>query len=328
MELLEPQLNFTPSGMLNPADWGLILAEGSDAGTFLQGQLTNDVILLPTGQSRLSGYCSAKGRLLASFVVLKLSQEQFLMVCHKDLIAAMVKRLSMFVLRAKVKISDATSQFQVSGFLGDAAAASCPALVSEPPWRVVQQAGFYFIQLQPAKTATAYLARVLRIGISQAPQSHEVIPPSYAEISNQDWQLAEVLSGISMVQTATAEAFVPQMLNYESVEGVSFKKGCYPGQEVVARSQFRGTLKRRAFLVVCSEPLQVGQEVFSADDGDQACGMVSSAAKFEPLDGQSPQWWGIASLQLSASQNVLHLAHVTGPVIQRFAMPYPLLEDI
>jgi folate-binding protein YgfZ len=299
MELLEPQLNFTPSGMLNPADWGLILAEGSDAGTFLQGQLTNDVILLPTGQSRLSGYCSAKGRLLASFVVLKLSQEQFLMVCHKDLIAAMVKRLSMFVLRAKVKISDATSQFQVSGFLGDAAAASCPALVSEPPWRVVQQAGFYFIQLHPAKTATAYLARVLRIGISQAPQSHEVTPPSYAEISNQDWQLAEVLSGISMVQTATAEAFVPQMLNYESVEGVSFKKGCYPGQEV-----------------------------FSADDGDQACGMVSSAAKFEPLDGQSPQWWGIASLQLSASQNVLHLAHVTGPVIQRFAMPYPLLEDI
>jgi len=328
MESLEPQLNFSPSGMLNPADWGLILAEGNDAGTFLQGQLTNDVILLPTGQSRLSGYCSAKGRLIASFVVLKLSQEKFLMVCHKDLIAAMVKRLSMFVLRSKVKITDATSQFQVSGFLGDAAAASCPALVSEPPWRVVQQSGFYFIQLHPARTATAHLARVLRIGISEAPESHELIPPSHAEISNQDWQLAEVLSGISMVQTATAEAFVPQMLNYESVEGVSFKKGCYPGQEVVARSQFRGTLKRRAFLVVCAEPLQVGQEIFSAHDAEQACGMVSSAAKFEPLDGQSPQWWGIASLQLSASQNDLHLAHLTGPVIQRYAMPYPLLEDI
>jgi tRNA-modifying protein YgfZ len=118
MELLEPQLNFSPSGVLSPSNWGLILAEGPDAGSFLQGQLTNDVLLLPAGQSRFSGYCSAKGRLLASFIVLKISSDKFLLVCHQNLIAATVKRLSMFVLRAKVKLTDASSDFQVLGYLG------------------------------------------------------------------------------------------------------------------------------------------------------------------------------------------------------------------
>ena len=84
MDLIEPHLKFSPSGLLTPQHWGLILAEGPDAGTFLQGQLTNDVLLLPEGQARFAGYCSAKGRLLGSFVVLKISKEKYLMVCHQD----------------------------------------------------------------------------------------------------------------------------------------------------------------------------------------------------------------------------------------------------
>jgi tRNA-modifying protein YgfZ len=328
MELLEPQLNFSPSGVLSPSDWGLILAEGLDAGTFLQGQLTNDVLLLPTGQSRLSGYCSAKGRLLASFIVLKLSQDKFLLVCHKDLISATVKRLSMFVLRAKVKISDASSDYQILGYLGQAALDSSPALLAAAPWFVSHQAESYSVQLHPAKTLAGSLPRVLQISLQAAASVNEFKQNPIPAISNQDWLLAEVLSGISMVQTATVEAFVPQMLNYESVEGVSFKKGCYPGQEVVARSQFRGTLKRRAFVVACQEPLQVGQDIFSSDEPDQACGMVSSAAKLETAQGQQPAWWGIASLQLSALQSTLHLGQSAGAVIQPHAMPYHLLADI
>jgi folate-binding protein YgfZ len=131
-----------------------------------------------------------------------------------------------------------------------------------------------------------------------------------------------------MVQTATAEAFVPQMLNYESVGGVSFKKGCYPGQEVVARSQFRGTLKRRAFIVSCPAPMQVGQEIFSSEDAEQACGMVSSASKFEFLEGQAPEWWGIASLQISATEHSLELGSAGGPSLMLKSLPYPLLEDL
>ena len=328
MELLEPQLNFSPSGVLSPSNWGLILAEGPDAGSFLQGQLTNDVLLLPAGQSRFSGYCSAKGRLLASFIVLKISADKFLLVCHQNLIAATVKRLSMFVLRAKVKLTDASSEFQVLGYLGQAAADISPALVAAAPWHVSQQAESYFIQLHPGKTSTGTLARVLQISQNRTSDDTPLKTAPAPSISSQDWQLAEVLSGISMVQTESSEAFVPQMLNYESVEGVSFKKGCYPGQEVVARSQFRGTLKRRAFVVSCSEPMHVGQEVFSADDKEQACGVVSSAAKFEPARSHKAQWWGIASLQLSALQNALHLGQADGAVMQAHALPYPLLEDI
>ena len=328
MELLEPQLNFSPSGVLSPSNWGLILAEGPDAGSFLQGQLTNDVLLLPAGQSRFSGYCSAKGRLLASFIVLKLSSDKFLLVCHQNLIAATVKRLSMFVLRAKVKLTDASSEFQVLGYLGKAAADISPALVAAAPWHVSQQAESYFIQLHPAKTATGKLARVLQISQNKNSDDTPLKTAPAPSISSQDWQLAEVLSGISMIETGTSEAFVPQMLNYESVEGVSFKKGCYPGQEVVARSQFRGTLKRRAFVVSCSEPMHVGQEVFSAEDTEQACGVVSSAAKFEPAGSHKAQWWGIASLQLTALQNALHLRQADGASMQAYALPYPLLEDI
>jgi len=328
MELLEPQLNFSPSGVLSPSDWGLILAEGPDAGSFLQGQLTNDVLLLPSGQSRFSGYCSAKGRLLASFIVLKISSDKFLLVCHQNLIAATVKRLSMFVLRAKVKLTDASADFQVLGYLGQAAADISPALVAAAPWHVIQHAESYFIQLHPGKTTTGKLARVLQISQNSTSDDTPLKTAPAPSISSQDWQLAEVLSGISMVQTESSEAFVPQMLNYESVEGVSFKKGCYPGQEVVARSQFRGTLKRRAFVVSCSEPMHVGQEVFSADDKEQACGVVSSAAKFEPAGSHKAQWWGIASLQLSALQNALHLGQAEGAVMQAYALPYPLLEDI
>jgi folate-binding protein YgfZ len=167
------------------------------------------------------------------------------------------------------------------------------------------------------------------MGLKESPSSLAFLNQSLPSATENEWQLAEVLSGISSVQTATTEAFVPQMLNYESVEGVSFKKGCYPGQEVVARSQFRGTLKRRAFIVACHSPMQVGQEVFSADDQDQACGTVASVAENDNASQtEAPRWWGIVSMQINAATQVLHAGHPEGPELHLHALPYPLLEDI
>ena len=327
MKPIESDLKFSPSGMLTPPDWGLILAEGPDTGTFLQGQLTNDALLLPVGQARFAGYCSAKGRLMASFIVLKISKEKFLMICHKDLLQATVKRLSMFVMRAKVKLSDATEQYELRGFLGDTAEKACPALISEPPWRASTDGENSFIKLHSARTDNTSVARLLWVGMKDHPNTHSFLRQPYSPVLESDWQLAEVLSGISMVQTATSEAFVPQMLNYESVEGVSFKKGCYPGQEVVARSQFRGTLKRRAYIVSSQEPLQVGQEVFTADEPEQACGTVASAAS-SASTANDTAWWGIVSMQISAATQALHLGNTNGPQLMVKALPYPLLEDI
>ena len=134
----------------------------------------------------------------------------------------------------------------------------------------------------------------------------------------------EVKSGVATLSQPVFEAFVPQMLNYESVGGVNFKKGCYPGQEVVARSQFRGTLKRRAYLVHSAEALTVGQEVFHSSDAEQPCGTVVQAA-VHPAGG----FEAIVSMQTSAAlEGSLHAGSASGVALTLLPLPYPLLDDI
>ena len=137
------------------------------------------------------------------------------------------------------------------------------------------------------------------------------------------WQWGEVRSGIATLTTPVAEAFVPQMLNYESVGGVNFKKGCYPGQEIVARGQFRGTLERRAFVAHADAELATGQEVFKASDPEQPAGVVAEAAR-APGGG----WDAIVSLQLTAAEAGDLRAGTAGPRPEAAAVTYPLLADI
>jgi folate-binding protein YgfZ len=133
------------------------------------------------------------------------------------------------------------------------------------------------------------------------------------------------MSGVSTISQPLFEALVPQMLNYESVGGVNFKKGCYPGQEVVARSQFRGILKRRAYIVRGSSPMHAGQEIFSTMDPDQACGVVVQAAA-EP---GTAAWVGIAALQVQAAeQGGLALDSAGDSSVELLPLPYALLDDV
>src|SRR6185369_9233498 len=136
------------------------------------------------------------------------------------------------------------------------------------PWSKTVIGNASVVRLYPAGAA----ARTLYV----APLGETA--PAGPELSHERWMWGEVRSGIATITAPIAEAFVPQMLNYESVGGVNFKKGCYPGQEVVARSQFRGTLKRRAYLAHCPAALQAGQEIFHESDAGQACGLVAQAA--------------------------------------------------
>ena len=168
----------------------------------------------------------------------------------------------------------------------------------------------------------------------------QVDPALQPTLSPQIWSWAEVMAAVATITQPVVEAFVPQMLNYESVGGVSFKKGCYPGQEVVARSQFRGTLKRRAYLVESHAPLAVGQEVFSPLDADQACGTVVQAAQrpaeLGVADDQAGQakpagasWNAIVSMQVAAAEHgSLTLSTATGPALALLPLPYALLDDI
>jgi folate-binding protein YgfZ len=291
---------------------GIIRAAGSDAASFLHNQLTNDVLLMKEGQCRLAAFCNAKGRMQASFVVYKRSAEEVLLICRKDLIAQTVKRLSMFVLRAKAKLSDASDEFQLLGLAGDAALATLNGASAEP-WHRHAAGVADVLTLYPALGQS----RALWIAPKDMPA------PAGVALSTDLWQVGEVMSGIAWVELATFEAFVPQMLNYESVDGVNFKKGCYPGQEVVARSQFRGTLKRRAFIAHSAVAMAAGQDVFSSLDATQPCGLVAQSAS----DGASHV--AVIELQLSATENSrLHLGAADGPVLSLLPMPYALRDDI
>lgn len=294
---------------------GVIRVAGADAASFLQGQLTQDIVLLGDDGARLAGYCNAKGRMQVSFIAIKRSAEEVLLLCARDSVAPMVKRLSMFVLRAKAKLSDATAEYRMIGLCGSAVDALKSAAA---PWSRMDLGAASVVFLYPG----AGVSRACWLAPIDAPA------PSGPELPLAYWHWLSVRSGIAMVGPATFEAFVPQMLNYESVGGVNFKKGCYPGQEVVARSQFRGTLKRRAYLVHSASPLALGQEVFHASDLEQGCGLVAAAAPCP--DGQG--FDGIVSMQISAAEDSaagqLRLGGADGAALSVLPLPYPLLEDI
>lgn len=290
---------------------GVIRVEGEDAVKFLHGQLTQDFSLLGMDQARLAALCSAQGRMLASFVGFKRSPSEVLLLVQRDMLAAMVKRLSMFVLRAKVKITDATDQFVLTGEVhegsGDAA----------HPWKLTPETDEVhasLVELYPSMGNR----RAIRVAAAEArPEG------ATGALTEAIWHWLDVRSGVVLIGEALTGALVPQMLNYESVGGVSFKKGCYPGQEVVARSQYRGTLKRRGFVVSSEGELAAGQEIFTAADPDQPCGVVAAAAE-NPAGGFD----AVVSLQLASADQDLHGGSTTGPTLKLLPLPYVLRDDI
>jgi folate-binding protein YgfZ len=304
-------MSYTLNGITPLPHLGVIRAEGEDAAKFLHGQLTQDFSLLGLSEARLAAFCSAKGRMQASFVAFKRSHEEIWLVCSRDLLAATLKRLSMFVLRSKVKLSDAGESVLLCGVAG----AALQALATGTPaaWTQQRHGEASLVPLYPADGQ----ARALWLAPAGTPL------PQGPALRVEDWLWGEVRSGVATVTQPIFEAFVPQMLNYESVGGVNFKKGCYPGQEVVARSQFRGTLKRRAYLAHCPAEIKAGQEIFDAADGSQPCGIVAQAAA-APQGG----WDAIVSLQTASAQSQLQVGQAGGPGLGLLALPYALLEDI
>lgn len=288
---------------------GVIRAQGEEAAAFLQSQLTQDMAAIAPGQARLAGLCNAKGRMLASFVACRHAPDEFWLVCSRDLLAATLKKLSMFVLRAKVKLSDATPSHRLLGCIGSDAIAAVPAdsgaaLLKLPVWG---QPGL------PERAVAVFPAS------GANPESY--LPPT---LDSALWDWMDVHSGVARVGAAVAGQFVPQTLNYESCGGVNFKKGCFPGQEVVARSQFRGAIKRRAYLAHADAELVAGADVYAPADPEQPCGTVVQAAP-APNGG----WDAIVSLQIAAAeQGGLHATAVDGTTLTLGTLPYLLLEDI
>ncbi len=306
-----------PSGALPLSDWGLIRAAGPDARSFLHGQLTQDVQGLGSGQARLAGFCSAKGRLMATFVVWPAADDELLLACSADLLPTTLKRLSMFVLRAKCKLSDASADRSLWGAVGAAALA---LLGDRPaaPWQVLDSGSSRVVRLPDALIDGLPVARCLI-------ESAAATPPSGLPLLDASaWLALEALSGVPRIVAATAEHFVPQMVNLELVGGVNFQKGCYPGQEVVARSQYRGTLKRRGFGLTGDAAMAPGQEIFHSTDPAQPAGEVVLAGSL-----RAGRFDALAELKLSATADgSLHLGAADGPPLQLATLPYHLPADV
>ncbi len=291
------------NGVAALGDWGVIRAVGPEAATFLHGQLTNDTEHLAVGAACLAGYCSPKGRLLASFIVWRAAKEELLLACHASVLPATLKRLSMFVLRAKCKLSDASTELPLCGAAG---ATAQGLLVDAPVWSARTADDRTVIRLPDAEG----VPRALVAGAA----------PVGEPLSLDSWRWLEVRSGIAVIEAATTDQFVPQMLNFEIVGGVNFQKGCYPGQEIVARAQYRGTVKRRAFLFDTEGAALAGQEIFHSGDAAQPAGRVANAAP--NLRGGASV---LAEVKLAAlPAGSLHLGAPDGPVLTRQALPYAL----
>lgn len=284
-------------------DVSLLQFSGPDAPAFLHGQLTCDVLALKPGSSTYGGYCSPKGRLLATFLLWP-DADGYMMMLPAALAESIRKRLSMYVLRAKVKIEDVTSRLACIGVTGADAAQEVAALggaLPEQRHRVTMRAGITVVHLPEQRHLLVM------------PQAPEQVPAD-----DGSWAAADVAAGIPFIVPATQDEFVPQMVNLDLIDALSYTKGCYPGQEIVARTHYLGRLKQRMFRARVAAAVNAGDKLYSADLGDQAGGMI--VAGVPARNGGSDV---LAVLRTAnAGNEPYHLGSQQGPSLEITALPY------
>ena len=303
---------------------GVIVAEGAEAADFLHKQLSNDVNHLTTETARLAGYCSPKGRLLSTLLLWReadKNSDQIFLQLPATLLPAILKRLRMFILRAKASLRDASDDTILLG-LGGAQATQVLgnwfAQLPDTPYGTASNEYGCVIRVADAFAAARY---EWRLTSQLAEQIWPQLTQQLAPVASRVWGLSEIAAGVPQVLPATQEKFVPQMINYELIGGVNFKKGCYPGQEIVARSQYLGKLKRRmhAARIVGAQVVQAGDEVFSMDDPNQACGMVVNAER--AADGA---FACLIEIKIALLGSSIRHASIDGPICEFGPLPYAL----
>ena len=298
---------------------GVISVHGADAGSFLQAQLSNDVSQLDDGsRSQLDAYCTPKGRMLGLMRVFRQGDGYYLRL-PQDTLEAVLQRLRMYVLRAAVTLEDATDNFLRLGVSGAAAAEELQAVAGALPDGVdqaVHRGDLSILQVAGVQPRYEVYARSL----AAARSLWDALNVRGAPVGEPAWRLLEILAGLPAVFASTAELFVPQMANLQLVNGVSFKKGCYPGQEIVARMQYLGTLKRRMYLgrIDADGRVEPGESLFPAADSEQPVGRIVDAQP-HPDGGQA----ALAVLQIkSAAAADVYLGASDGPSFVLQDLPY------
>lgn len=296
---------------------------GEDAQSFLQSQFTNDVNEVNATHGQLNSYCTPKGRMMAIFYICQW-QDNYYLVIPNDIASAVMQRIQMYVMRAKVTITERSDQFRIHALFGQQAEQTLSQLNFQAPkndYETNSLEGGCCIRIP------GIVPRYILFGeesISNLIDKKVADDESNISISTPEyWQWLDIMSGIPMIYTETQEAFVPQMTNLELISGVSFSKGCYPGQEVVARLHYLGNANRRMYRIESSEIIEIktGDDIYASDsEKNQAIGKVVTA-----ITTGTQGVTALAVLRVEAAENnKLAISSSTGPEVKIMSLPYEI----
>ncbi len=259
-----------PNQIINLDDLTSLLVTGKDATKFLHAQFTNDLANLPVNSWQYSGYCTPKGRLLAFMTIARINDNEYLLITPAEISESFLARLRMFVMRDDVTISPQDKQLHIVGIVSSADVLSSNGLATAlETGELITADNTYLLTINQKTGRYLYIAdsgRISRLPLDPADRTY--------------WTQLDIQAGIPAVVTATLEAFVPQMVNLDLIGAVNFKKGCYPGQEVVARVHYLGKIKQRMFVATApaNKLARPGDKVYYARQKDKAAGTVVQAA--------------------------------------------------
>ena len=297
------------------SQFGILSVSGEDAPSFLQNMLSSDVREVSVQQAQMSSLNTAKGRMLATVLIWKCDTNFYLQL-PQSLCSTIIKRLSMYVLRSKVKIEEVSDRVVCMGLSGEGA-----ITLLEQRFGSFPQSSFAVEQHDNVSVICMDKQRYLICTTPQvAPALWQNLAAKVRVVGSCCWDWLNIRNGIPIVTLATQEQFVPQMANLELIGGVSFKKGCYPGQEIVARIQYLGKSKRRMYLAHIEGDAQAGDQLFSVEGEGQICGMVANAA-LAPEGGTDL----LAVVQLDSYEaQTVHLGALQGELLQFLTLPYAI----
>ncbi len=303
--------------------FGLISARGEDVSEFLQGQLTNDIRDVSETKAQYSAYCTPKGRMLSNFLIFKRGDTYYLSL-PRNLLEATLKRLSMFILMSKVVLEDASDSLVRMGYAGPEADKELNGVLGiapKEPFEASQKDDLSVIRLPGMQPRFQIVG-----GLDAITKLWETLNVRGTAIGEPGWALLDILSGTPFILPETTEAFIPQMVNLQLTNGVSFKKGCYTGQEIVARMQYLGKLKRRMYLAHVQGDIapKPGDELFSAGSSSgQGTGKIVNASP-SPEGGYQV----LAVVEISSqANNKIHLGEKNGPILEFAELPYPFQDS-
>lgn len=304
----ENRVSITGNVICDLSHRGLIQVYGEDARSFLQGQLTNNVDDISEDLGQLTAYCTPKGRILATFIVLQ-RDNTFYLSAPRNIIEDTLGRLNKYVLMSKATLEDGNDSLVRFGISGPEAEAELEKSLGGFPkadYSVKTLKGVSVLRLPGVQP------RFMLFGeLNEMKTLWSNLNVHCAPVGSANWRLLDILAGLPNIYEGNTEAVTPQMINLDAIDGVSFSKGCYPGQEVVARVRYLGKVKRRMHILrlASRDGVQPGTKLFgAADRGDQSIGLIVSSARHPDGGGAA---LGVVTLE-AAENGTIHIGSPDG----------------